>query len=53
VHRLVVVSPIDVDPQELTVAELRDVEVGQIDPPVVPVGVEQPCGDGAQLTRLS
>ena len=53
VKRLVVIGSIDVDPQELSVSELRDVEVGQIDPPVVPVGIEQPGGDGTQLTKLS
>jgi hypothetical protein len=53
VQRIVVVDPVDVDPQELTLPELRDVDVGQVDPPVVPVGVEQPGGDGAQLTRAS
>ncbi len=52
-QRFIVIGSIDVDPQELSVSELRDVEVGQIDPPVVPVGVEQPCGDGAQLKGLS
>jgi hypothetical protein len=36
----VVIGSIDVDPQELSLSELRDVEVGQIDPPVVSVGVE-------------
>jgi hypothetical protein len=49
----VVIGTIDVDPQELSVAELGDVEVGQIDPPIVPIGVEQSGGDGAQLTKLS
>ena len=49
----VVIGTIDVDPQELSVAELRDVEVGQVDPPIVAVGIEQPGGDGAQLTKLS
>ena len=49
----VVIGTIDVDPQQLSVAELRDVEVGQVDPPIVAVGIEQPGGDGAQLTELS
>ncbi len=53
VEGFVVIGSIDVDPQELSVAELRDVEVGQVDPPVVAVGIEQPGGDGAQLTKLS
>jgi hypothetical protein len=49
----VVISTIDVDPQQLSVAELRYIEVGEIDPPIVAVGIEQPGGDGAQLTKLS
>ena len=53
VQRLVVLGTVDVDPQELALPELRDVDVGRVDPPVVPVGVEEPGGDGAQLTRAS
>jgi hypothetical protein len=53
VERLIVVGPVDVDPQELALPELRDGDVGRIEPPVVPVGVEQPGGDRAQLTRAS
>jgi hypothetical protein len=40
--------PIDIDPQELAVTELRDVDVRQFDPAVVPVGIEQPGGDRVQ-----
>jgi hypothetical protein len=32
--------PIDIDPQELAVTELRDVDVRQVDLAVVPVGIE-------------
>ncbi len=52
-QRFVVIGSIDVDPQNLSVPEFRDVDVGQIDPPVVPVGIEQAGGDGAQLSALS
>jgi hypothetical protein len=43
-----VVPPVDVDPEELVLAKLRDVEVGEVDRLVVAVRVEQPGGDGAQ-----
>lgn len=39
-ERLIVVAPIDVDPEQLAVAELLDVDVGLVDLAVVPVGVE-------------
>jgi hypothetical protein len=48
-----VVAAVDVDPQELVLAELLDVDVGEVDLRVVPVGVEEPDGDLAQLTRAS
>jgi hypothetical protein len=48
-----VVAPVDVDPEELVLAELRDVDVGEVDRLVVAVRVEQPGGDGAQGTRAS
>ena len=53
VQRLVVLCTVEVDPQELALPELRDGDVGRVDPPVVSVGVEEPGGDGAQLTRAS
>jgi hypothetical protein len=52
-ERSAVVGTIEIDPEELAMPELRDVGIGQVDPPVVPVGVEEPGGDGAQLTRAS
>lgn len=52
-QRIVIVSNVHVEPQELAIAEVIEVDVGEVDPPVVSVGVEQPRGDEAQLTRLS
>ena len=48
-----VIRSIDVDPQELSIPKLGDVEVGQVHAPVVAIGIEQSGGDGAQLTKLS
>ena len=53
VQRLVVMGTVDVDPQELPLPELRNVDLGWLDPPVVPVGVEETGSDGTQLTRAS
>jgi hypothetical protein len=47
----VVGESIDVDPEELSIAELLQVDLGQVDRPVVAVRIEQARCDGAQLTR--
>jgi hypothetical protein len=49
----VVGESIDVDPEELSIAELLQVDLGQVDRPVVAVRIEQARCDGAQLTRAS
>jgi hypothetical protein len=49
----VVVVPIDIDPQQLAVMELRDVDLRQVDLAVVPVGIEEPRGDAVQWIRAS
>jgi hypothetical protein len=49
----VVVRAIDVDPQELAIAEFLDLDFGEVDGTVVPVGIEQPGGDATQLTSAS
>jgi hypothetical protein len=48
-----VVATVDVDPQQLVLAELRGVDVAEVDSSVVAVRVEQPDGGAAQLTRAS
>jgi hypothetical protein len=50
VQRVRIFAAVDIDPEELAVPKLRDVDVGQVDQPIVPVGVEQPDGDSTQLT---
>jgi hypothetical protein len=47
------VFAIDVDPQELAIAEFLDLDFREVDGTVVPVGIEQPGGDATQLTRAS
>jgi hypothetical protein len=49
----VVVASIHVDPQQLTVTELRDIDLRQVDLAVVAVGIEEPGGDGVQWIRAS
>jgi hypothetical protein len=44
----VVSAPVDVDPQQLAVTELRDIDLRQVDLAVVAVGIEQPRSDGVQ-----
>jgi hypothetical protein len=45
--------PVDIDPQQLAVTELRDVDLRQVDLAVVAVGIEEPGGDGVQWIRAS
>jgi hypothetical protein len=40
--------PVDIDPQQLAVTELRDIDLRQVDLAVVAVGIEEPGGDGVQ-----
>jgi hypothetical protein len=49
----VIVPPVDVDPEQLVLAKLVEVDIGQLDRLVVAVRVEQPGGDRAQWTRAS
>ena len=49
----VVAASIDIDPQQLAVTELRDIDLPEVDLAVVAVGVEEPGGDRAQWTRAS
>jgi hypothetical protein len=44
---------IDIDPQQLAVTELRDIDLRQVDFTVVAVGIEEPGRDGVQRTRAS
>jgi hypothetical protein len=48
-----IVSTIYVDPEELVFAELRDVDVAEVDRLVVAVRVEQPRRDRTQWTKAS
>jgi hypothetical protein len=49
----VVAVTVDIDPQQLVLTELGDVDLRQVDLAVVAVGVEEPGGDRAQWTRAS
>ena len=40
VERVRILAAVDIDPEELAITELRDVDVGQVDQAIVPVGVE-------------
>jgi hypothetical protein len=53
IDRVVVILTVDVEPEELTIAKLPDLDLGEFESAVVTVGIEQPGGDGAQLTRAS
>jgi hypothetical protein len=52
-ERFLVLEAVEVDPKELAIADLGEIGIGQVDTPILPVGVEQPGGDGAQLTSAS
>jgi hypothetical protein len=48
-----VVAAVEIDPQELAVTKIRNVDIGQVDQSVMPVCVEQPGRGGTQLTWAS
>jgi hypothetical protein len=49
--RVLVLTVVDVDPQEALRTELPDDVLGQLDGAVLAIGVEQPGGQAAQRTR--
>jgi hypothetical protein len=52
-ERPAVFTPVDVDPQELLGAERTDDLLVELDPTIVPVGIEQADGEFAQRTSAS
>ena len=53
VNGCLVIAPVDVDPQQLMFAELLEIDLAEVDRPIVAVRIEQPDGDWAQRTRAS